>query len=73
MQVSAFLSALYKLSKSCIWLTTGFFFDVVEILPPAVGVHRFDADDVQVIYSVSCSVSLFANAEYECGNNTLLL
>lgn len=26
----------------------GFFFDVVEILPPAVGVHRFDADDVQV-------------------------
>ncbi|XP_034039344.1 xylulose kinase, partial [Thalassophryne amazonica] len=40
----------------------GFYFDVMEITPPAVGVHRFDANDSEVS-SVSAQVEVRALVE----------
>ncbi|XP_019745577.1 xylulose kinase isoform X2 [Hippocampus comes] len=44
------------------FLFAGFYFDVMEITPPAVGVHLFDADDNEVS-SVSAQVEVRALVE----------
>ncbi|KAF0028643.1 hypothetical protein F2P81_019730 [Scophthalmus maximus] len=50
--VSSFAASLFLGDYAAIDHSDGFYFDTMEITPPAVGVHRFDRDDAEVLSDV---------------------